>query len=153
LLEDEGNVFNVSHNLFHPPSRIELDSDLLTNAVFLAPQLLATSDTPIQSELNYQPSPSSPAMGNGVLISGSDDPWDFLNNNGGRDFFGQPISSTTAPTIGALQSSLCAEGTFWNASTNQCEPHTASCPGDLDDDGTVSVFDLLMLLTALPTTC
>ena len=153
LLEDEGNVFNVSHNLFHPPARIDLDNDLLTNALFLSPQFLATSDTPVQSELNYQPSPASPALSNGVLIFGSDDPWDFLHNNGGQDFFGQPISSTTPPTIGALQSSLCAESTFWDANTNQCEPHPEPCPEDLDGDGTVSVFDLLMLLTALPTTC
>lgn len=153
FLEDEGNVFNVSHNLFHPLERIELDNDLLANATFMSPQFLATSNAPLQSELNYQPSPSSPALGNGVLISGSDDPWDFLHNNGGRDFFGLPISSTTAPTIGALQSSLCAEGTYWNANTNQCEFHTDPCPEDLDGDGTVSVFDLLMLLTALPTTC
>ena len=86
LLEDEGNVFNVSHNLFHPPARIDLDNDLLTNALFLSPQFLATSDTPVQSELNYQPSPASPALSNGVLIFGSDDPWDFLHNNGGQDF-------------------------------------------------------------------
>ncbi len=74
-------------------------------------------------------------------------------NNGGLDFFGQPISSTTSPTIGALQSSLCAESTFWDVNTNQCEAHPEPCPEDLDGDGTVSVFDLLMLLTALPTTC
>ena len=153
FLEDDGNVFNVSHNLFHPLERIELDNDLLANATFMSPQFLATSNAPLQSELNYQPSPSSPALDNGVLISGSDDPWDFLHNNGGRDFFGLPISSTTAPTIGALQSSLCAEGTYWNANTNQCEFHPDPCPEDLDGDGTVSVFDLLMLLTALPTIC
>ena len=153
LLEDEGNVFNVSHNLFHPPARIDLDSDLLTNALYLPPQFLATSDAPIQSELNYQPSPSSPTLGNGVLISGNEDPWDFLHNNGGQDFFGLPVSGTTTPTIGALQGSLCAEGTFWNTSTNQCESDLEACPEDLDGDGTVSVFDLLMLLTALPTTC
>jgi hypothetical protein len=92
-------------------------------------------------------------LGNGVLISGSEDPWDFLHNNGGQDFFGLPVSGTTTPTIGALQSSLCGEGTFWNANTNQCESSLEACPGDLDGDGTVSVFDLLMLLTALPTSC
>ena len=152
LLEDEGNVFNVSHNLFHPPARIDLDNDLLTNALFLSPQFLATSDTPVQSELNYQPSPASPALSNGVLIFGSDDPWDFLHNNGGQDFFGLPLPQHNCPDHRCLQGSLCARH-FWNTSTNQCESDLEACPGDLDGDGTVSVFDLLMLLTALPTTC
>ena len=126
-----------------------------------APLLAAASVMPeANSKVNHsscdgtcQQSPTSPTSGNGALISGSDDPWDFRHNNGGQDFFGLPVPDTTAPTIGALQRSLCAESTFWNANTNQCEPHPEPCPEDLDGDGTVSVFDLLMLLTALPTTC
>ena len=37
---------------------------------------------------------------------------------------------------------ICGEGSVWNQITGQCE---VSCVADLDDDGTISVEDLLIL--------
>ena len=45
---------------------------------------------------------------------------------------------------------ICGEGAVWNQSTGQCE---VSCVCDLDDDGTISVEDLLILLTNFGTVC
>ena len=46
--------------------------------------------------------------------------------------------------------SFAVEGSVWNQITGQCE---VSCVGDLDDDGTISVEDLLILLTNFGTVC
>jgi hypothetical protein len=45
---------------------------------------------------------------------------------------------------------ICGGGAVWNQITGQCE---VSCVGDLDDDGTISVEDLLILLTNFGTVC
>jgi len=45
---------------------------------------------------------------------------------------------------------ICGEGSVWNQITGQCE---VSCVADLDDDGTISVEDLLILLTNFGTVC
>ncbi|EHN12918.1 hypothetical protein PAI11_02230 [Patulibacter medicamentivorans] len=57
------------------------------------PQMLAPSDTAPYGIANvggYQLAPTSPAVGTGALIP----------DNGGRDFFGRPVSATAAPTRG-----------------------------------------------------
>ncbi len=48
--------------------------------------------------------PGSPAIGAGKLISdaGVDHPFDGFHNNGGRDYFGNPVSSVEPPNIGAF---------------------------------------------------
>ena len=45
---------------------------------------------------------------------------------------------------------ICGNGAAWNQATAQCE---VSCVGDLNDDGTISVEDLLVLLAAFATVC
>ena len=45
---------------------------------------------------------------------------------------------------------ICGEGSVWNQITGQCE---VSCVADLDYDGTISVEDLLILLTNFGTVC
>jgi hypothetical protein len=45
---------------------------------------------------------------------------------------------------------ICGDGAVWNQESAQCE---VSCVGDLNDDGTISVEDLLVLLAAFATEC
>jgi hypothetical protein len=53
---------------------------------------------------------------------------------------------------GALEAGeLCAQGTWWNPVSEQCEPST--CAGDFDGDGWVFVNDLLELLAIFETPC
>ena len=108
---------------------------------------------PLQSALNFQLQASSPALASGTLISGSDNPLDFLSNNGGRDFFGQPVSDALSPSIGALQSSICGTDSQWSSSEALCMPINETCFGDFDNDGAVTAADLLILLTLLSLSC
>ncbi|MDG1690224.1 MAG: T9SS type A sorting domain-containing protein, partial [Flavobacteriales bacterium] len=45
---------------------------------------------------------TSIAIGSGKLISGSNDLTNYLNNNGGKDYFGNLVSNTSPPNIGAF---------------------------------------------------
>ena len=49
----------------------------------------------------YQLQSHSPIIGMGKLISGSTDTLNFMQNNGGMDYFGNFVSSTDPPNIGA----------------------------------------------------
>ena len=154
FLENTDNDFFVSSNLFHPLSRIALDENLTEEALFVDPEFVQPSPLlPIQSALNFQLQSTSPALSNGTLISGSDSYFDFLSNNGGRDFFGQVISTTDAPTIGAIHNSICGESSDWEPTSAMCMPIDEACFGDFDGDGTVSTGDLLVLLTILSNPC
>jgi hypothetical protein len=131
-----------------------LDEDLTEGALFVDPVFVPNSAMiPLQSALNFQLQNSSPALQSGTLISGSANTLDFLENNGGRDFFGQPVSNTLLPSIGALQSSLCGTNSHWSSSEAMCLPINDACFGDLDNDGSLSVTDLLILLSLLSITC
>lgn len=154
FLENTDNDFFVSSNLFHPLSRIALDENLNEEALFVDPEFVQPSPIlPIQSALNFQLQSTSPALSNGTLVSGSDNYFHFLSNNGGRDFFGQVISTTDAPTIGAIDKSICGESSYWNPTNAMCMPIDETCFGDFDGDGTVSTGDLLVLLTILSNPC
>lgn len=80
-----------THNLFYGnhPSDEPADTDKLTSDPLL--------DSPggggagIDTATSYQLQPGSPALGSGVLIG----------NNGGQDFFGNTVSSSTNPNRGA----------------------------------------------------
>lgn len=154
FLENTDNDFFVSSNLFHPLSRIALDENLTEEALFVDPEFVQPSPLlPIQSALNFQLQSTSPALSNGTLISGSDSYFHFHSNNGGRDFFGQVISATDAPTIGAIHNSICGESSDWEPTSAMCMPIDEACFGDFDGDGTVSTGDLLVLLTILSNPC
>lgn len=154
FLENTDNDFFVSSNLFHPLSRIALDENLTEEALFVDPEFVQPSPLlPIQSALSFQLQATSPALSNGTLISGSDNYFHFLSNNGGRDFFGQVISTTDAPTIGAIHNSICGESSDWDPTNAMCMPIDEACFGDFDGDGTVSTGDLLVLLTILSNPC
>ena len=152
LLESTDNEFVISRNLFYPASRIDLHPFLAENALTVDP-LFHEASVPMQSALNFQLQPGSPAIEEGILISGSDDPLDFLANNGGRDFFGQPVSPSLQPSIGAIQSSICGSNSQWDASAGSCMPINQNCVGDFDGDGSVAIGDLLIFLGILGIVC
>jgi hypothetical protein len=53
-----------------------------------------------------------------------------------------------------LEESLCGPGTTWNSETGQCEGSgDGACPGDFNQDGEITVSDLLTFLTLLGNPC
>ena len=152
LLESTDNEFVINRNLFYPASRIDLHPFLAENALTVNP-LFHEASVPMQSALNFQLQPGSPAIEEGILISGSDDALDFLANNGGRDFFGQPVSPSLQPSIGAIQSSICGSNSQWDTSAGSCMPINQNCVGDFDGDGSVAIGDLLIFLGILGIVC
>jgi len=80
-----------SNNLFYGnhPSGEPADAHKITSdPQFVSP--LATAPYGIGSVGGYQVGAGSPAIGAGAVIS----------NNGGLDYFGNPVSATAAPTVG-----------------------------------------------------
>jgi|GEM_PF-811797 len=95
-----GNVFD--NNLFygnHPQSVLNLDS----NKVVADPMLAAPGTGRIGRDTlaGYQLLEGSPAIGAGKLIA----------NNGGLDFFGNPVSAEGQPNIGAYEGPGIPAGT------------------------------------------
>ena len=101
LIQNNLNTLDISHNLFYDSARIDLDTDLINNALWGDPALLNPSMLGIDDPSMYQIQSQSPVIGMGKLISGSTDPLNFLQNNGGMDYFGNLVSSTASPNIGA----------------------------------------------------
>lgn len=94
-----GNTIDVSHNQYYEPISFNFDSDLLSNAIYTDPLYMSPGDNNPDS---YQLLDGSPSFETGYLINGSTDFWNFLQNNGGVDYFGNPVSNTTAPSRGAF---------------------------------------------------
>ena len=69
LLQNTSNTLNISHNIFFDSSRIDLDSDLLNNAIFEDPQLVNAFSQGVNDPLLYKIQNNSIAIGNGKLIS------------------------------------------------------------------------------------
>ncbi|MBT4708698.1 MAG: hypothetical protein HOB81_00375, partial [Flavobacteriaceae bacterium] len=44
-------------------------------------------------------------IGKGILINGSSSTSNFIENNGGRDYFGNSVSNSEKPNIGAYNGS------------------------------------------------
>ena len=102
LIQNNLNTLNISHNLFYDSSRISFDSDLLNNAIFSDPNLVNPLSSGTDNPNMYQIQSNSIAIGAGILISGSSDPTNYLNNNGGQDYFGNPVSFSDNPNLGAF---------------------------------------------------
>ena len=84
----------------------------MNNALYNNPNLLNPSPLGVDNPQLYQLQNNSIAIGAGKLINGSLDSTNYLLNNGGRDFFGNVVSSIDPPSIGAYN------GTTLNLSTN-----------------------------------
>jgi hypothetical protein len=101
-LTDSLTTLDVSHNLFYERSSFNLDSAILPNALFDDPLLeLPGSIDPQKYKLLH----GSPAISTGILINGSTDELNYLHHNGGSDFFGNSVSHTRNPNIGAYNGS------------------------------------------------
>ena len=83
-----GNVtIDINTAFEHHSSEIMVDPKLIN------PGSLDPNDYKLKSD--------SPAIGKGFLINGSNDTKDFIQNNGGRDYYGNPVSNSEKPNIGA----------------------------------------------------
>lgn len=106
LIQNNLNTLEISNNLFFDSSRMDLDADLTLNALFENPELLNPSALGVDNPQLYQVENNSIAIENGKLINGSSDTTNYLLNNGGKDFFGNSVSSTIPPTIGAYNGTI-----------------------------------------------
>jgi len=88
--ESTGNVF--TNNVFYGnhQDRPEEPKAITADPLLVSP---GTGDDGIHSVSGYQLRPGSPCLGAGVPIA----------NNGGRDFWGNPVPKAGAPDIGAHQ--------------------------------------------------
>jgi hypothetical protein len=97
-----------SHNLFygtHASSQPTDANEVTTNPLFVSP---GGGGSTLASAAAYELQPGSPAIGAGEVIS----------SNGGEDFFGNTVSATAAPNIGAYNGSgvtptAAESGAFW----------------------------------------
>ena len=105
LLENDFNEFYISHNLFYDSSRIDIDSDLEINAIYGNPLLDNTIYLGDDDPEAYQIQNNSPAINNGYLINGSNDTINYLEHNGGLDYFGNSVSHNFPSNIGAFNGS------------------------------------------------
>lgn len=101
LIENDKNELYISHNLFYDSSRIDLDNDLANNAFYEDPLLFNSNFLGENNPEAYQIQDNSPAIGNGFLINGSNDTANYLQHNGGLDYFGNSVSHNIPSNIGA----------------------------------------------------
>ena len=104
LLENDSNDLYISNNLFYDSSRINLDSKLENNALYGDPLLLNSVYLGENNPIAYQIQNNSPAIGSGFLINGSIDTTNYLEHNGGLDYFGNSVSHQFPSNIGAFNS-------------------------------------------------
>ena len=105
LLENDPSDLYISHNLFFDSTRIDLDIELRNNAIYGDPLLLNTFYYGENNDEAYQVQSNSPAIGNGFLINGSNDSINYLQHNGGLDYFGNSVSHNLPSNIGAYNGS------------------------------------------------
>ncbi|MCP3891050.1 MAG: T9SS type A sorting domain-containing protein [Desulfobulbaceae bacterium] len=109
---------DFDHNIWHgniPNEDTEGESYRGTNAFTSDP--LYMSET-VTNESGFVLQEGSPAIGSGKLIynAGISHPYDYFHNNWGRDYFGNPVSSTEPPNIGAVN------GGIVNSNSEAIEP-------------------------------
>lgn len=102
LIENDSNIIDISHNLFYNINRFYLDDDLMNLALYEDPELLNNDPLGINDPELYKVQNGSIVINQGRLVSGSNIQTDYLQNNGGRDYFGNNVPNTIPPTIGAF---------------------------------------------------
>lgn len=113
IIDDQGTggysgAGTWSNNLFygnHPSSEPSDPHKVTSDPMVVSP---GGAGSTLASAAAYEVQPGSPAIGAGAVIS----------NNGGQDYFGNPVSSTSAPNIGAYNGSGVTpspteSGAFW----------------------------------------
>ena len=105
LLENDPSDLYISHNLFYDSTRIDLDSELQKNAIYGDPLLLNSLYYGENNDEAYQVQGISPAISSGFLINGSNDSINYLQHNGGLDYFGNSVSHNLPSNIGAYNGS------------------------------------------------
>ncbi|MFG2472290.1 LamG-like jellyroll fold domain-containing protein [Streptomyces canus] len=97
-----------THNLFygnHPSSEPSDSAKITSDPLFVSP---GAGGTGRSSAAVYKLRSGSPALGAGVVVSG----------NGGQDYFGNSVSTTSAPNIGAYNGAAVSgptpsQGGYW----------------------------------------
>ncbi|MBH08020.1 MAG: hypothetical protein CMP71_02915 [Flavobacteriales bacterium] len=105
LIENDPSDLYISHNLFYDSTRIDLDIELENNAIYGDPLLLNSFYYGENNDEAYKVQSNSPAIGSGFLISGSTDSINYLQHNGGLDYFGNSVSHNLPSNIGAYNGS------------------------------------------------
>lgn len=93
-----GVSYDMDNNLFYPQHLFSLNGTLANGAVYGDPKLIGSGES--SAEL-YKILSDSAAIGAGSIIAGSPVSTDYRLNNGGLDYFGQPVSDVLSPNIGA----------------------------------------------------
>ena len=101
LIENDPSDLYISHNLFYDSTRIDLDIELENNAIYGDPLLVNSFHYGENNDEAYRVQSNSPAVGSGFLISGSTDSINYLQHNGGLDYFGNNVSHNSPSNIGA----------------------------------------------------
>ncbi|MDC3115636.1 right-handed parallel beta-helix repeat-containing protein [Bacteroidota bacterium] len=101
LIENDPSDLYISHNLFYDSTRIDLDIELENNAIYSDPLLVNSFYYGENNDEAYRVQSNSPAVGSGFLISGSTDSINYLQHNGGLDYFGNNVSHNSPSNIGA----------------------------------------------------
>ena len=97
---NDGLLNDWKNNLFFGNLVIDGASDYEHNGTELFSNPLLSN--PGGSTANdYKLQSSSPAIGAGFIINGSSDMKNYIQNNGGKDYFGNTVSSDSKPNIGA----------------------------------------------------
>jgi hypothetical protein len=113
-----------THNLFygnHPSSEPGDAGKITTNPLVVAPGGAGTGRSTASA---YELLSGSPALGAGTLISG----------NGGLDYFGNAVSSTAAPNIGAYNGSAVSTPTATYGAYWPFEEGTGTTSADATND-------------------
>ena len=101
LIENDPSDLYISHNLFYDSTRIDLDIELEKNAIYNDPLLVNSFYYGENNDEAYRVQSNSPVVGSGFLISGSTDSINYLQHNGGLDYFGNNVSHNSPSNIGA----------------------------------------------------
>jgi hypothetical protein len=104
LTNNDSNLNFFRNNLYFGTVTIDPNTAFKhhSSEIFVDPKLI----NPGSSDPNdYKLQADSPAIGKGILINGSTNTSNFIQNNGGKDYFGNSVSNSEKPNIGAYNGS------------------------------------------------
>ncbi len=102
LINNDSDLNFFRNNLYFGTVNINTSFEHHSSEIFVDPKLINPGST---DPNDYKLQADSPAIGKGILINGSSDNRDFIKNNGGKDYFGNSVSNTEKPNIGAYNGS------------------------------------------------